>query len=223
MYSYEVRIRAVKLYEKYGKRATAVIRELGYPDRHVLAKWYQEYISEGTLKEKITRKPKYTAEQRAAAVEIYLSHGRNMNLTIHVLGYPGRATLSQWLSEDCPEGKRTCKSGTPTVYLSQEQREKAAIDMCTRTESAQEIADRYQVSRYTVYNCQWQVFGKGASHMKKPTQEAVTVEIVEELRAEVERLAKEKAELERQVYRCQLERDVLEKAAEILKKTRASV
>ena len=59
--------------------------------------------------------------------------------------------------------------------------------------------------------------------MKKPAQEPVTVEMVEELRAEVARLAQEKAELERQVYRCQLERDVLEKAAEILKKTRASV
>ena len=188
MYSYEDRIRAVKLYEKYGKRAAAVIRELGYPDRHVLAKWYQEYISEGTLKEKITRKPKYTEEQRAAAIEFYLSHGKNMNLTIHVLGYPGRATLSQWISEDCPEEKRTCNSGAPKVYLSQEQREHAAIDMCTRTESAQEIADRYQVSRYTVYNCQWQVFGKGTSYMKKPAKQPATEEMVQELRSEVERL-----------------------------------
>ena len=64
MYSSEERIRAVKLYEKYGKRAAAVIRELGYPDRNVLTKWYQEYIHEGALKEKITRKPKYTEEQR---------------------------------------------------------------------------------------------------------------------------------------------------------------
>lgn len=49
MYSYEERINAAKLYEKYGKRAAAVIRELGYPDRHIHAKWYQENISEGTL------------------------------------------------------------------------------------------------------------------------------------------------------------------------------
>ena len=69
MYSYEERIRAVKLYAKYGKRAAAVIRELGYPNRHILAKWYQEYISDGSLKEKITRRPKYTEEQRAAAME----------------------------------------------------------------------------------------------------------------------------------------------------------
>ena len=218
MYSYEDRIEAVKLYEKYGKRAAAVIRELGYPDRHVLAKWYQEYISEGTLKEKITRKPKYTEEQKASAVEFYLSHDNNMTLTIHVLGYPGRATLSQWISEDCPEEKHTCNSGTPKVYISQEQREHAAIDMCIRTESAQEIADRYQVNRYTVYNCQWQVFGKGTSYMKKSAKQPATDEMVQELRSEVERMTKEKEELDRQVYRLQLERDVLAMAAEILKK-----
>lgn len=32
MYSYEERIAAVKLYEKYGKRAAAAIRDLGYLD-----------------------------------------------------------------------------------------------------------------------------------------------------------------------------------------------
>lgn len=33
MYSYEERIRAVKLYIKYGKSAAAVVGELGYPLR----------------------------------------------------------------------------------------------------------------------------------------------------------------------------------------------
>ena len=202
MYSYEDRIKAVRLFEQYGKRAAAVIRELGYPNRHMLAKWYQEYVSNGDLKKSVSREPKYSAEQRATAVEFYLAHGKNMNLTIHFLGYPGRATLSQWLSEDCPEEKRVCNSGTATVYLSQEQREQVAIEMCTRTESAREIADRYQVSRYTVYNCQWQAFGKGISYMKKPAkQSAIPAETVEELRSEVERLAREKEDLMRQVYR----------------------
>lgn len=217
MYSYEDRIKAVRLYEKYGKHTVAVVRELGYPNRHMLTKWYQEY-KDGGLAEKVFRAPKYTAAQRKTAVQHYLMHGKNISYTIQELGYPGRSTLSQWLSEDCPAEKRACKSGAPAVYLSQNQREQAAIDMCTRTATAQEIADRYQVSRYTVYKCQWQVFGKGASYMKRPAPEPATVEMVEELRAEVERLTKEKAELERQVYRCQLERDVLEKAAEILKK-----
>ena len=38
MYSHEDRIWAVELYERYGRRAAAVIRELGYPDRHMYGK-----------------------------------------------------------------------------------------------------------------------------------------------------------------------------------------
>ena len=36
MYSYEERKKAVDLYIKYDKKASAVINELGYPNRHVL-------------------------------------------------------------------------------------------------------------------------------------------------------------------------------------------
>ena len=36
MYSYKQRKKAVELYIKYGKNAAAVIRKLGYPDRHSL-------------------------------------------------------------------------------------------------------------------------------------------------------------------------------------------
>ena len=41
MYSYEERKKAVDLYIKYGKKATAVITELGYPNRHSLVQWYK--------------------------------------------------------------------------------------------------------------------------------------------------------------------------------------
>ena len=36
MYSYEDRIRAVKLYIKLGKRTGAAIRQLGYPTKNAL-------------------------------------------------------------------------------------------------------------------------------------------------------------------------------------------
>lgn len=39
MYTYEQRIMAVKLYQKYGRRVAPVIRELGFPNRHMLVKW----------------------------------------------------------------------------------------------------------------------------------------------------------------------------------------
>ena len=40
MYSYEDRIRAVKLYIKLGKRLRATIRQLGYPTKNSLIGWY---------------------------------------------------------------------------------------------------------------------------------------------------------------------------------------
>lgn len=39
MYTYEQRMAAVKLYIQYYHKAAAVIRELGYPNRHMLVKW----------------------------------------------------------------------------------------------------------------------------------------------------------------------------------------
>ena len=40
MFSYEDRIRAVKLYIKLGKRLGATISQLGYPTKNSLISWY---------------------------------------------------------------------------------------------------------------------------------------------------------------------------------------
>jgi transposase-like protein len=49
MYSYDDRIRAVKLYIKLGKRAATAIRMLGYPSRKYLRQWYLIYRETGDL------------------------------------------------------------------------------------------------------------------------------------------------------------------------------
>ena len=107
------------------------------------------------------------------------------------------------------------------VHLSKEQKEQVAIELCTRDGSAQEIADKYNVSRYSVYNWAWDLLGKGnVSPMpkKKRTVAATKQEEVEALKQEIEQLHSKADELQRQVYRLQLEKDVLEKAAEVIKK-----
>jgi hypothetical protein len=43
MYSYEDRVRAVKLYIKLGKRTRATIRQLGYPTKNSLKNWHEQY------------------------------------------------------------------------------------------------------------------------------------------------------------------------------------
>lgn len=43
MYSYEDRLRAVRLYIKLGKRVALTIRQLGYPTKNALKSWHREY------------------------------------------------------------------------------------------------------------------------------------------------------------------------------------
>ena len=45
MYSYDDRIRAVRLYIKLGKHITATLCQLGYPTKNALKRWYREYVS----------------------------------------------------------------------------------------------------------------------------------------------------------------------------------
>lgn len=63
MYSYEERLRAVKLYIKLGRRCKATIRELGYATKNSLMAWHNEFQERGDLKEKYVRpKAKYSEE-----------------------------------------------------------------------------------------------------------------------------------------------------------------
>ena len=95
MYSYEERLRAVELYLKYGRRMKATIRELGYPTKNALKAWCEEFEDTGDIQAVYVRsKPKYSDEQKNAAIAHYLNHGRSIAFTRQVLGYPSRGKLS---------------------------------------------------------------------------------------------------------------------------------
>lgn len=222
MYSYKERLKAVKLYIQYDRSYASVYRELGYPPSpHSIKLWVSEYEQNGDLHESYRKTNKYSDEQRQAAVRYYVEHGRSKSRTVKALGYPTRQQLAEWIKQDLAGEVRPCTKSQSMVHLSKEQKVQAAIELCTRDGSAQEIADKYSVSRYSVYNWAWDLLGKGnASPMPKKKQGTmpVTSEEVESLKTEVEQLRGEAEELQRQVYRLRLEKDVLEKAAEIIKK-----
>jgi len=121
MYSYEERLKAVELYLRYGKRIKATIRELGYSTKNSLMAWCAEFEKTGSLHEGYARsKPKYSDEQKNAAIEHYVSHGRCFALTRQALGYPSRKKLSEWVGERYPETKKRLigKAGKPAASLS---------------------------------------------------------------------------------------------------------
>ena len=50
MYSYEERLRAVKLYIKLGRRCKATISQLGYATKNSFKAWHKEFQETGDLK-----------------------------------------------------------------------------------------------------------------------------------------------------------------------------
>ncbi|MBA2134174.1 IS3 family transposase [Capillibacterium thermochitinicola] len=211
MYSYEDRIKAVKLYIKYDLSVADTIRELGYPTRNALIKWYKEYKEKGDLHTDYEREPKFSREQKQKAVDYYLEHGRCIRRTVRVLGYPSRTALMQWIDKLAPGQRKVRITHGDMIQFSEEKKKDAVISLCTRDTSAAVIAEEYGVSRACLYNWKKQLLDKkdenSMVHSKKPN----LPDDKDELQAELESLRK-------QVHKLQLEIDILTKAAEIIKK-----
>lgn len=212
MYSYEERIRAVKLYIKLGKRSAATIRQLGYPTKNSLASWYREFHRRGDLQLGYARsKPKYSDEQKKVAVEHYISHGRCFAATLKALGYPGRDTLTAWVRELYPEARKYAVSKAGRQLRPLASKQAAVYELCSRQGSAQAIAQRLDVDRVTLYNWKNQLLGRDAPASMKRHKDPPTETDKAELERQVE-------SLRRDIRHLQLERDLLKKANEIIKK-----
>lgn len=213
MYSYADRLRAVQLYIKLGKRVGATIRELGYPTTNALKDWYREYERHHDLPAGYVRTKRcYSDEQKRVAVEHYLSHGRCVAETRKVLGYPCRVTLSTWIDEHAPDAKRRVVGKIVTAKPRSEQQKRAAvIDLCSRRESAREVAQKVGISRQTLYNWKDQQLGREAPASMTRHRDLPQTASREELERELQ-------SLRRDVQRLQLEHDLLKKANELLKK-----
>lgn len=211
MYSYEDRIRAVQLYIKLGKRLGAAIRQLGYPTKNSLKDWYREYKRRHDLPTCYVRtKPRYTAEQKQAAVAHYLSHGRCLAETRKTLGYPCHRTLSAWLNEHEPNARQRVvgKAATPR---SEPRKRAAVVDLCSRPGSAREVAKKVGVSRQALYKWKDQLLGREVpASMTRHSDSPRT--------ASREQLERELETLRRDIQRLRLEHDLLKKANELLKK-----
>ena len=208
MYSYDDRLRAVRLYMKLGKRVALTIRQLGYPTKNALKSWYREYERRLDLPTAYAREPMYSQREKEQAVEHYLAHGRCFAATIKALGYPSRTLLRVWVRELHPE-PRTRVVGSSRV-LTPAEKQSAVIALCMRPRDAQSVARALGVSRPSLYNWKKQLLGQEAS-MKRPPKDCPPSSQRDELEQQLEALR-------RDIRRLQLEKDILKKANELLKK-----
>lgn len=214
MYSYEDRLRAVKLYHKLGQRMNATLRQLGYPTKNSLKAWCAEFADKRDLRTGYRReKWQYNDEQKRRAVDHYVEQGHCLIHTIRSLGYPSRETLRAWIRELRPElGRTIAGSSSPIIAWSRGERQQAVIALNTRTSSAKEVAGAFGVARETLYNWHHRLLGHAPlKRMTKKIDEAP-------LDQEREALLKELANLEVRIRRLRMEHDILEKASELIKK-----
>ena len=212
MYSYDDRIRAVELYIRLGKRIRPTIRQLGYPTKNALKGWYRAYQQRLDLPVGYAgRDPKFSQAQKAAALEHYLAHDRCIAATMRALGYPCRGTLTTWIREALPETRRAVVGSVGQRSYPAALKQAGIVALCTRQDSAQAVADKLGVCRPTLYNWKNQLLGREApASMKRKNNFPPAPE-----RAELERQLEA---LQRDIRQLQLERDLLNKANELLKK-----
>lgn len=212
MYSYEDRIRAVKLYIKFGKCTGATIRKLGYPTKNALKSWHRECEQSRDLPVGYARsKPKYSDEQKKVAAQHYLDHDRCLAGTLKAMGYPCRETLAAWVDELHPETRKRVVGKARSVPRPQALKQAAVIELCTRQTSAQAVAQKLAVSRGALYQWKNQLLGPEAPASMKPNNDSPP----DPERAELERQVQS---LQRDIRKLQLEHDLLKKANELLKK-----
>jgi len=195
-------MRAVKLYIQYDCSAAATTRELGYPSRKGLYRWYQEYKESGDLHSSFPSHPMFSDEQKQSAVNYYLEHGGNLSRTVRALGYPSRTLLSQWIDELHPGIRKGSIKGGSVISLTDEQKRRAVIELCSRTGYANEVAESVGVSSQVLYAWKRKLLGEGAIANVKKKNENTSSDDRDELVQEVEALHKK-------IYKLQLEHDIL--------------
>lgn len=221
MYSYEERKTAIELYIKYDFQVNPVIKELGYPSRRILYKWYKEFIAQQGFPKKHIKKSIYSDEQIHIAVKYYFEHGKSLAQTIRVLGYPSKMTLRGWIDEESPISTKRCDTNKYMIRYSEEEKKEAVLELCERQNTAQVIAQSHGVPRTTLYQWKNQLLDTTEGELmlkKKNVKKNNTSSNAEELMKEKDELQLQVEGLKKEILRLQLVHDILVKASILIKK-----
>lgn len=237
MYSKKEIEKALKLYERLGsmRRVTFL---LGYPSRKTLRGWLAEKRQTGKVlpKNGVGRKGSLPPKEQKKAAKIYLHHGGNRALTCKKLGISVCSrTLQRWCNRFFPKKKKVCLSKARTEPYSTDIKNQAVLAMRQRGRTVISVAREFGVSRQTLYAWEQELAiptslegeqrmvqreNKDALHVasaeKTKLDNALTK--IADLERQVTFLASESELLQKQISQLKLQKDVLVKAAELIKK-----
>lgn len=210
MFSHEERVKAIRLFLKYDCSYVATIQNLGYPSIGALRQWYKEYLVSGELHQEYRKNSKYSKKQKRIAVNHYFEYGQCYARTIRMLGYPNRESLRQWCDELAPGARKLRKSA---VKLNQDQKDNVLKKFYMPQTNRKSLAEAEGISRVALYQWKNTYLGKDFPLRMISKNQGKQKEL----------LLKEVEELQKQVHQLQLEKALLESAAELLKKKVASI
>lgn len=151
MYTYEERKIEIDLYMKYNLQVNPVIKELGYPSRLILYKWYKEFINQCGFLKKHAKKSIYSDEQKKLAIDYYLNHIKSLAHIIKHLGYLSRIALSSWIKSTSLFLGKSCYTNKYKVRYSYNKKKQAVFDLCQRNTSDENITKSHGIPRTTLY------------------------------------------------------------------------
>ncbi len=133
--------------------------------------------------------------------------------------------MKDWVREDLPDDGKRCFTHKTLARYTQEQKEQAVIRFCAGDGTAKEIAAELGATEGSVSRWKRRLLHERRSDKvpkekapKTPDSVSGSSDSIESLKAEKQLLTLRVEELKDEVFRLQLERDILEKAGEILKK-----
>ena len=238
MYTQKEINKALKLYERLGSMRK-VIRVLGYPAKATLISWLAEKKQTGKVlpKNGMGRKSLLPVEEQKKAVKIYLYHGCNLALTRKELGISiSSATIRRWRQRFFPGKAGDVRlSNSSTKRYSDNIKNQAVLAMRKKGRSVISVSREFGVSRQTLYAWERELTvavrsegglqmvqrkKKEDSHVatEEESKLAKTLKKVADLERQVTFLAKESELLEQQIFQLKLQKDVLVKVAEVIKK-----
>ena len=237
MYTKKEIEKALKLYERLGSM-NKVTFLLGYPSRKTLRGWLAEKKQTGKVipKNGAGRKGLLPLEDKKKAAKIYLHHGGNRALTCKKLGISVTSrTLQRWCNRFFPKKKKVCFSNAKAGSYSIDIKSQAVLAMRQRGRTVISVAREFGVSRPTLYAWEQELAiltnleggQRMAQRKKKDTSYVASAEKpkldkalakIADLERQVTFLASESDLLQKQILQLKLQKDVLVKAAELIKK-----
>lgn len=128
MYSLEQRKRAFGPCIRYGLKATAAIRELGYPSRAQLASWHREWQESGGSRTAASSNPRWSRRGPRSGTASPM----------------GEATPSPGASLDAPSARRSSPSGPASMHPAREGRRSPGRSMHPRRPLPPGAPERFQ-------------------------------------------------------------------------------